>query len=63
LVSVQVLGKSRKFVLLGVVVAAAIITPGSDVFSLVSLAIPLYLLFELGIFLSYLAERKKTNPT
>ena len=59
LVSVQALGKSRKFVILGVVVAAAVITPGSDVFSLVSLAIPLYLLFELGIFLSYVANRKK----
>jgi sec-independent protein translocase protein TatC len=62
LVSVQALCKSRKFVLLGIVIAAAVITPGSDIFSLASLAVPLYLLFELGILLSCLVSRKKTNP-
>jgi sec-independent protein translocase protein TatC len=32
-----------------------------DVVSQITLAIPLYLLFELGIFLSWLAERKKSR--
>jgi len=59
LISVQALSQSRKFVLLGIVIASAILTPGSDVFSLVSLAIPLYLLFEVGILLSYLTGCKK----
>ena len=39
-------------------IVAAIITPGSDLFSLVSLAVPLYLLFELGILLSRFANRQ-----
>jgi sec-independent protein translocase protein TatC len=50
-------------VILGIVILAAIATPGSDMFSLFSLAIPLYLLFELGIFLSRIAERRaKAKP-
>jgi len=58
LVSVKGLQKSRKFVLLGVFVAAAMATP-PDIISQITLGIPLYLLFELGILLSWFAERKK----
>jgi Sec-independent protein secretion pathway component TatC len=49
---------SRRFVIFGIVILAAIATPGSDMFSLFSLAIPLYLLFEMGILLGWFAERK-----
>ncbi len=59
LVSIQAMKKSRKFVVLGVFVLAAAATPGSDMFSLFTLAVPLYLLFELGILLCYFSERKK----
>jgi sec-independent protein translocase protein TatC len=63
LVSIQAMTRSRRFVILGIVILAAIATPGSDMFSLFSLAIPLYLLFELGIFLSRIAERRaKAKP-
>jgi sec-independent protein translocase protein TatC len=58
LVSIQALQKSRKFVLLGIFVIAAMATP-PDVVSQVTLAIPLYALFELGILLCLFAERKK----
>ena len=56
LVSIQALCKSRKYVLLGVFIVAAVATP-PDVISQVTLAVPLYLLFELGILLSRLANR------
>ena len=59
LVSVEALCKSRRYVVLGVVVVAAAATPGSDLVSLFALSIPMYLLFELGILLSYLANRGK----
>lgn len=59
LVSVQSMRKSRKFVVLGSVVVAAIATPGGDFFSLFTLAIPLYLLFEFGIVLCTLSARRK----
>jgi sec-independent protein translocase protein TatC len=56
-VSVSALKHARKYVLLGVVFAAAVITPGSDLFSLFSLAIPLYVLFELGVILCWIGKR------
>lgn len=59
LLSLDALYKSRRFVILGVIVAAAAATPGSDMFSLFALAIPMYLLFELGILLCYFFNRKQ----
>jgi len=58
LVSIRALRSSRKFVLLGIFIIAAMVTP-PDVISQVTLAIPLYLLFELGIILSYIASQRK----
>ena len=57
LVTIQQLQKSRKFVILGIFILAAMATP-PDVISQVTLAIPLYALFELGILLSWISERK-----
>ena len=59
LVSIEALRKSRKYVVLGIVFVAAAATPGSDLVSLFALSIPMYLLFELGILLSYFANRRK----
>ena len=61
LISLQALNRSRKFVLLAIFIVAALATP-PDVISQVTLAIPLYVLFELGILLSYFSGRKKTSP-
>ena len=58
LVSIAALKSSRKYVIIAMFALAAIATP-PDVISQITLAIPLYALFELGILLSWLAERKK----
>lgn len=58
LVNTTFLRRNRKYALLIVVVLSAILTP-PDVFSQVLMAIPLMLLYELGIFMVYLAWRKK----
>ena len=58
LVSIRALCRSRKYVFLAVFIIAAMVTP-PDVISQVTLAVPLYLLFELGILMSYLAGRRK----
>jgi sec-independent protein translocase protein TatC len=60
IVSIEGLRRSRKFVILGIVIIAAMATP-PDVVSQVGLAIPLYALFELGILLSWFAERRKSQ--
>lgn len=56
--STSYLKKNRKYVLLMVTVAAAVITP-PDVVSQVLLAIPMMLLFEFGILLGALVEKRK----
>ncbi|HUW17813.1 MAG TPA: twin-arginine translocase subunit TatC [Sedimentisphaerales bacterium] len=62
LVSIEALKRSRKYVVLVIVIVAAMATP-PDVYSQIALAIPLYLLYELGILLSYLAGRKKLRQS
>jgi len=60
LVSIAALKSSRKYVIIGMFALAAVATP-PDVISQITLAIPLYALFELGILLGWLAERKKKS--
>ncbi len=59
LVSIKTIKKVRMYVILGIVVVVAAVIPGSDPFSLFATAIPVYLLFELGVFLARLSERKR----
>jgi sec-independent protein translocase protein TatC len=61
IISVGLLRRSRKYILLGVVVAAAVITPGGDFFSLFALSVPMYALFELGVLLCWYSDRKKAK--
>ena len=49
----------RRFAILIMVIAAAVLTPGPDVFSQLMLAVPMIALYELGILL---AVRKKAEP-
>jgi len=57
-VSLNTLYKFRKYVLPGVFVIAAIVTP-PDVISQIALAGPLYLLYELGLLLSRCVGKSK----
>lgn len=45
------LAKNRKYALFICAVAAAVLTPSPDPFSMLALAVPLYLLYELGMLL------------
>ncbi len=47
----EAMKKARSYVYFGLVIAAAVITPGSDIPSLVGLTIPLILLYELGLWM------------
>jgi sec-independent protein translocase protein TatC len=59
LVQPQLLAKFRRHAAVGCLVAAAIITPGSDPTSLLLLTIPLYALYEVSITLSRLITRRR----
>ena len=51
LVDRKFLSKNRKYALFLAAVAAAILTPSPDPFSMMILAVPLYLLYELGLLM------------
>jgi sec-independent protein translocase protein TatC len=57
LVSLEAMRRARKYVFLSVFIVAAVVTP-PDVISQVTLAFPLFALFELGILLAQLAGKK-----
>ncbi len=59
LVTPTFLAKFRRHALLGSYVVAAIITPGDLFITSIALMVPLYLLYELSIGLSFLVVRKK----
>jgi sec-independent protein translocase protein TatC len=59
LVQPQLLAKFRRHAAVGCLVAAAIITPGSDPTSLLLLTIPLYALYEVSITLSRIITRRR----
>lgn len=51
LVSAPVLRKARKYIIVGIFLLAGILTPGPDILSQLLMAVPLFLLFEIGILL------------
>jgi sec-independent protein translocase protein TatC len=42
-----------------VVGAAAILTPGGDLFSNVALAVPMYLFYEISIVIGWIIQRRR----
>ncbi|UCG33469.1 MAG: twin-arginine translocase subunit TatC, partial [Phycisphaerales bacterium] len=56
------MGRARKFVILGIAVGAAVLTPTPDAISMSLLALPMYGLFEGGLLLARALERKP-EPT
>lgn len=46
----EALARNRRYAILGVTVVSAVLTPTPDAFNLALMAVPLYLLFEVGLF-------------
>ena len=59
LITPKFLSKYRRHAIVICLVAAAFITPGGDPYSLFALAIPLYLLYEISVVVSFVAFRKR----
>lgn len=60
LVPVETMAGARRYILLGVVIVAAVITP-PDVLSQLLLAIPMYGLFEIGLLAARMFGRRRTG--
>lgn len=58
LVTSQQLAEKRRYAIVGIIAFAGVVTP-PDVFSQLSLAIPMYLLYEISIWISKLIEKKR----
>jgi sec-independent protein translocase protein TatC len=59
LVKSRMLTKTRRFAVLFIVIASALITPTPDVYNMMLLAVPAYVLYEVGILLMKMNERKR----
>jgi len=58
-VNSKMLGKNRRYAILIIFIAAAILTPSPDVFTQIIMAVPLMGLYEIGIFVAKFAEKKR----
>jgi len=61
LVSTAAMIKGRRYVIFGIAVIAGVITP-PDVLSQLLLGFPMYFLFELGIWIAKLNDRRRAEP-
>ncbi len=59
LVTAKQLSKGRRFALVVIAVLAGVVTPTPDAFNMLLVMAPLVLLYEVGIFLAWLAERAR----
>jgi len=62
LIGPDVLRAHRRHAVVVILVLSALITPTSDPFTLMAMAVPMYLLFEAGILAAWVIERKKERP-
>jgi sec-independent protein translocase protein TatC len=60
-VNAAFLTRNRKYAILLVAVIAAVVTPTPDVFNMSLMGIPMYFLFEIGVILVKVIERKRAR--
>ena len=63
LIKAKTFAKFRKWVFLGCFVVSAVITPTVDAFNQAIVALPMYVLFELGVLAARLVEGRKKKAT
>jgi sec-independent protein translocase protein TatC len=59
IISSKTLRKGRRYAIVAILIVAAFVTPTPDVFNMMLLAVPLYVLFEVSILVLILLERSK----
>ena len=63
ILSSRQLRRLRRHAIVGIMILAAVVTPTTDPFSLLFLAIPLTLLYELSVWTTWIAERRRSSPS
>ncbi len=60
-VNVAFLTRNRRYAILLIAILSAVLTPTPDVFNMALMGGPLYLLFEIGVILAKIIERKRAG--
>jgi len=60
-VNAAFLTRNRRYAILLIAIAAAVITPTPDIFNMALMGGPLYILFEIGVILVKIIERKRAR--
>jgi sec-independent protein translocase protein TatC len=55
------LTRNRRYAILFIAIVAAVVTPTPDIFNMSLMGVPLYLLFEVGVILVKIIERKRAG--
>ena len=61
IVKVSFLTRNRRYAILLIAILSAVLTPTPDVFNMTLMGGPLYLLFEIGVLLAKIIERKRAG--
>ena len=61
-VNAAFLTRNRKYAILLIAIIAAAVTPTPDVFNMSLMGVPMYLLFEIGVMVVKVIERKRARP-
>jgi sec-independent protein translocase protein TatC len=61
LVKAAFLTRNRKYAILLIAIIAAVVTPTPDIFNMSLMGVPMYFLFEIGVILVKVIERKRTR--
>ncbi|MDP2938928.1 MAG: twin-arginine translocase subunit TatC [Candidatus Omnitrophota bacterium] len=59
IINAKILRKKYKYALVMIFIIAAAITPTTDIFNMLALAVPMLLLYEISIWISFLAANKQ----
>lgn len=59
LLSYETMARTRAYAILGIVILAAVLTPTPDIFTMMFMALPMILLYEVCIWLAYLDRKKQ----
>jgi Sec-independent protein secretion pathway component TatC len=62
IISAKQMSAARKYVILGIAILAAVLTPSPDAGTMMMLAVPMQVLFEIGLFIGWRIERRQA-PT
>ena len=60
-VNAAFLTRNRKYAILLIAIIAAVVTPTPDIFNMSLMGVPMYFLFEIGVILVKVIERKRTR--